>query len=101
MGCFFFEVQQVNEHCETITKIFKAYEIKDLPNMSDVQLPSDIIENIEIHYMIYTLCNGDITRRPWIESNLDVTDYIEWTCFKQFDTYQESELNKRYSEQQK
>lgn len=69
--------------------------------MSDIVLPGDKIENIELEYMIFTLCNGDITRKKYIEDNYDVQDYVEWTSFKQFDSYQEAEMNKRYQDGKK
>jgi hypothetical protein len=51
--------------------------------------------------MIYTLCNGDITKKRWIEENLDITDYIEWISFKKYDNYVEAESNKRYQAKNK
>jgi len=69
--------------------------------MADITLPAELIENIELEYMIFTLCNGDITRKHYIEEHYDVVDYIEWTSFKQFDNFQEAELNERYSDGKK
>lgn len=45
--------------------------------------------------MIYQLCNGDITRKKWIEENLDVGDFTEFNCFKKYDNYLEAEAQKR------
>jgi hypothetical protein len=53
---------------------------------------------VEIEYMIYKLCNGDITKKKWIESNMDITDYFEWACFKKYDNYLESEAIRRQQE---
>lgn len=46
--------------------------------------------------MIYKLCNGDITKKKWIEENLDVTDLAEFMSFKKYDNFIESEANKRF-----
>lgn len=46
--------------------------------------------------MIYKLCNGDITRKKYIEENLDVSDFIEWVSFQKYDGYLEQEANKRF-----
>jgi hypothetical protein len=60
-------------------------------------LPKEI-DGVEIFYMVFSLCNGDITKKKWIEENLDVGDYVEWMCFKKYDNFIKSESTKRYSE---
>jgi hypothetical protein len=45
--------------------------------------------------MIFQLCNGDITRKKWIEENLDVSDFTEFMSFKKYDYYLEAEAQKR------
>ncbi len=46
--------------------------------------------------MIYKLCEGDITRKKFIEDNLDIIDFIEWSGFQKYENYIEREAVKRF-----
>lgn len=63
--------------------------------MRDICLPSEV-SGIEVEYMIYVLCNGDVTKKILIEQTMDIGDFVEWISFKKYENYCEAELNKRY-----
>ena len=65
--------------------------------MSDIALPTEI-NGIEVEFMVYKLCDGDITRKKWIEENLDIGDFVEFMSFKKYDNFIKAEYNSRYQE---
>lgn len=66
--------------------------------MRDIGLPGEV-SGIEIEYMIYILCNGDVTKKKLIEQTMDIGDFVEWISFKKYENYFETELNKRYEKE--
>lgn len=93
-------MSETNEYCEALTELFQDYKDSNEPDLSDIVLPKQI-EAIEIEWMIYQLCKNDITKKKWVEENLDITDYVEFMCLKKYDNYLESESIKRSSEKYK
>jgi len=63
--------------------------------LSDIVLPYEV-SGIEIEYMIYVICGGDVTKKKLIEQTMDIGDFVEWISFKKYENYCEAELNKRY-----
>jgi hypothetical protein len=60
-----------------------------LPQNSSARLPV----GYEYQYMILTLAGWDYTKYTWVRDNCDVTDFIQYLCFKQFENNIRNEKN--------
>lgn len=45
--------------------------------------------------MIYKLCEGDVTKKEYVQNNLDIIDFYEWFMMKKYENYTEAEAMKR------
>ena len=71
-------------------ELFKPYERKGSGLTDDIKLPEEIL-GADVHYMVYLLCDGDVTKKNWVQENLDIVDFYEWMLLGKYKSYCETE----------
>lgn len=67
---------------------YDEYKGKDEINFADYELNRLINllpEVAHFEYMIFQLCNGDITKKKEVEENFDVVDFYNWIIYKNYE----------------
>jgi hypothetical protein len=48
------------------------------------KMPLPLDADYTSEYSIYSMCDGDITKKKYIEENYNNEDFFEWICLSQF-----------------
>lgn len=80
-------------HCDGDTELNELR--KEFEKFKDAEkYIEDIPEQCGIEYLVYQLCDGDITKKEYIMDNITYADAMKWLLLRRYDSYAQREYMK-------